>query len=112
MKQHGIKENFRVSVYPRGMTDFGGISVGRGLFYGYDKDGKARWEKDMETRCEEIANAIRRHVDSISGVHVEWDSDPVCSHCGSRWTELTDRYNGGCCDKDEECNPDRETENV
>jgi hypothetical protein len=94
------------------MTNFGGISTSRGLFYGNDEAGQRRWEKDMQQRCEAIADQVRRHVDDVGYVSVEWESSPVCSHCGSRWTEISDRYNGGCCDKDEEANPDQETASV
>jgi hypothetical protein len=43
---------------------------------------------------------IRRHVDEVGSVYVESDANPVCSHCGASWTEGSDPYNGGCCDKD------------
>lgn len=47
----------------------------------------------------------RDYVLDIGG-HVQ--SDYVCEHCGYRWTEKSTTYNGGCCDKDEEANPERE----
>lgn len=30
-----------------------------------------------------------------------------CEHCGSRWTEASRTYNGGCCDKDQETEDQR-----
>jgi len=50
--------------------------------------------------CEEIAAAIRRHVDDVGSVRVVRDSRDVCSFCGCDWTELSEEYNGGCCDED------------
>lgn len=36
------------------------------------------------------------------------ESDAVCEHCGYRWTEKSPDYNGGCCAKDEDANPEQE----
>lgn len=60
--------------------------------------------------AEDIAEQIRRHVDGIAanGVQVTWDASYVCEHCGHAWTEDSDTYNGGCCDKDLESAPDDE----
>lgn len=55
--------------------------------------------------CEEIATAIRRHVDDIEGATVEFDTEATCSHCGATWTEDSNTYNGGCCADDEKNNP-------
>lgn len=56
--------------------------------------------------CDDIAQAIRRHVDDVAAANVEWDTNPVCEYCGERWTETSEIYNGGCCDKDEEHRPE------
>lgn len=101
-KKAGPKDNFRVTVEPRSMTDFGGISTGRWMFYSNDEEGNKRWERDMQERCEEIAAEIKRHVDNVRSVWVEFDSSPICSHCGAHWTEDSNDYNGGCCDADQE----------
>ncbi len=91
------RENFRIEVTPRSAGDFGFASV----------SGMQRSEAEAERLCEDIAEQIRRHVDELPsrhmsrqrGVYVMWDSKPICSHCGSAWTE-EGPYNGGCCDKD------------
>lgn len=105
-KIQGPRDNFRIVVNPRSMTDFGMASFSRSFLYKSDRDGQASWEKDMIDRCNEIAADIRRHVDNVSRVSVEWDQEAVCEHCGSRWTEDSTMYNGGCCGKDEANNPE------
>jgi hypothetical protein len=60
-----------------------------------------RWK----SACEDVADQIRRHVDGINpkyGVSVVWKTEKVCEHCGSKWTEDSNEYNGGCCAKDVE----------
>lgn len=99
------KTNFRVVVYPCGLADFGFMRTSDDFLYGRGPDAAARIEKEYQGRCEEMAADIRRHVDSVGGVEIEFDQEPVCEHCGSGWTEDSDTYNGGCCSKDEEGNP-------
>ena len=36
----------------------------------------------------------------------EIETQAVYEHCRMRWTESNAAYNGGCCDKDEEHNPE------
>lgn len=98
MSKLNRRTNFRVEVRPRSPGDFGFASI----------SGIEQSEREWERDCEAIAEQIRRHVDGLSsswrgsdrGVTVEWDNEPVCSHCGSTWTEDHDRHNGGCCDED------------
>lgn len=104
-KTIGARENFRVEVTPRGLGDFGSISVGTGLIYGRGPDAKRRIERDEQERCNEIANAIKRHVDNVYSAEVKFDKGYVCGHCGKDWTEDSTEYNGGCCDADEANNP-------
>ena len=103
-KKPGPKENFRVIVEPRDMTNFGSVQVSRGMLYS-GEDAQQRWERDMQARCEEIAADIKRHADNVASAWVEFDQEPVCEHCGDAWSEDNDTYNGGCCEKDEAANP-------
>jgi hypothetical protein len=62
---------------------------------------------------DDMAAAVRRHVDCVWTVGVEWDTRPVCSHCGYEWETVTaddlanrpDDYEGMaldepvCCEK-------------
>lgn len=100
------KTNFRVVVYPRGLADFGWMRSSDGFIYGRGPEAAARIEKEYEGRCRDICDDIRRHVDSVGSTDVEFDQTPICEHCGSDWTEASDTYNGGCCQKDEDGNPD------
>lgn len=98
----GKKENFRVVVEPRRLGDIGFMSISDRMACGNDE---SRIEREYESRCEEISQQIKRHVDNVSSAYVEFDRAPVCEHCGSMWTETSETYNGGCCNKDEEANP-------
>jgi len=97
MGQKSQRTNFRVEVTPRDPGDFGFARIG----------GQTRSEEESERLCESIASDIRRHVDDLQsfgnrGVSVRWDSEMVCEHCGSGWTETDRNYNGGCCKEDED----------
>ncbi len=88
------KINFRVEVYSdtyrsRTMTD-------------------EEFEKECAKDCRSIEAEIKRHVDN-GGVVVKYDTEKNCEHCGYAWTEESTVYNGGCCDKDEENNPNPTT---
>ena len=76
--------NFRVEVFP--------------------EDGHWRRKSVQEQRkdCDWIIDEIRRHVDGIGRIDEACDTLDTCSHCGARWTEDSDYYNGGCCDADQE----------
>lgn len=106
-KKLGAKDNFRVVVEPRSMTDFGGFRCGRGFIYGDGAEAQARWERDMQDRCSEIAADIKRHVDNVGSVSIEFDRSHVCEHCGWVWTEEGSDYNGGCCEKDQAAEDER-----
>jgi len=80
---------------------------------GYSGDGKKTFAEKMRAReadgkrtAESIFNDVRRHIDDIGDVYVQSDDASRCEYCGSGWTEESTTYNGGCCDKDEEGNPD------
>lgn len=102
----GPKTNFRVVVEPRGLGDFGFIKTSDAFAYGRGPEAQARIEREYEGRCKEIASEIKRHVDNVGYAGVEFDQEKVCEHCGSIWTEASQVYNGGCCSKDEENNPE------
>jgi len=100
MKTLGIKENFRVVIYPRRLGDLGGISCSDSFLYS-GPDAQRNMERDYKERCEEIAAQALRHCDNMGSVSVEFDQESVCEHCGAAWTEKDNDYNGGCCEKDE-----------
>ncbi|MHA1916271.1 MAG: hypothetical protein ACW97V_18120 [Promethearchaeota archaeon] len=55
-------------------------------------------EKEYENRCNEIIEQVKRHVDNIGAVHIDFDSEYSCEYCGSTWEE---DENGMpmCCDE-------------
>ncbi len=66
-------------------------------------------ESELKISCEQISEQIRRHVDDINPPRVAWDTNHVCEHCNSKWTEDSSDYNGGCCDRDEASAPKSES---
>ena len=81
------KENFRLVVEPR---------------TGYV------WQptpKDFEAICETIRAEIKRHVNDVGYIGIEYDMPAICEFCGHSWTEDSTTFNGGCCDKDLEAEP-------
>ncbi len=106
MSKKVIRENYRVEVSPIDLGDFGVFRI---------RGGAERTEEQAKSACEDIAQQIRRHVEGLGthgnkGVNVLCDALPVCEHCGAKWTEGDDTYNGGCCKKDQEheCDEDHE----
>lgn len=77
---------------------------------GKNDEINARFEKRAQSQCQDIMDEIRRHVDNVESVHMEWETEDVCSHCGDYWLEKSDQYNGGCCDEDENNNPENQKE--
>ena len=65
-------------------------------------DRRIRHYRDM---CDQIAASVKRHVDDVSDATVVPEVENVCEYCGYPWTENTNDYNGGCCDKDQENEP-------
>lgn len=97
MKKVNGYENYRVVIHPRSLGDFGSVSMSDSLVASGEADRQAQYRE----RCHEIAADVRRHVNNVGIVSVEFDTLAVCTHCGSSWTEESDTYSGGCCDQDE-----------
>jgi hypothetical protein len=57
--------------------------------------------------CEELKTQIKRHCDDVGWIVIEEVTEPVCSFCGGKWTEDSDTYNDGCCEDDEQNNPEK-----
>lgn len=102
MKKLERKSNFHIVVYPRRLGNLGCMRVP-------DSAVSSDIESDYLDRCKEIADAIKRHADNVGETEIKYDQLYVCEHCGNQWTEDSDTYNGGCCDKDEENNPCKES---
>lgn len=75
---------------------------------GSDVSGSEAYEK-MESLGKSIKRALGQYEDSAKDFEVRLVSEPRCEHCGSRWTEKSSDYNGGCCDADQSAEDERET---
>ena len=84
-------ENHRVTVYPESP------------WIATNEETRLRHLREL---CADIAKEVRRHIDHVGVVLVEFDTVKTCEHCGSAWTEDSAEYNGGCCDKDEAAKPE------
>ena len=75
-------------------------------------EGEAH-EKANRRVLDEIEALITRHVAPRSPVNFafrrEAERDYRCEFCNTPWTEKSETYNGGCCARDEECNPENAT---
>lgn len=58
--------------------------------------------KQWISAAKDVADQIKRHVDGVSSITIEPDTDEVCEFCGYNWTEGDSPHNGGCCEKDAE----------
>lgn len=65
----------------------------------------APYPDQLKSRAESIVADIKRHVDDVGYAEVVPEVVHQCEFCGYNWTEESDTYNGGCCDEDEENNP-------
>lgn len=100
---NGVPTNYRVVVEPRRLGSMGFISMSDEMAYGSPEKVASAYAD----RCRDIADAIRRHVDDVADVVIEFDTNQVCEHCGERWYERSESYNGGCCEKDQEAEDSR-----
>lgn len=62
------KSNFRVVVEPE--THIFGFKLS---------------DDTIQRNLKEIKEQIKRHVDNISYVNIEWDTEAKCSYCGLSW---------------------------
>lgn len=56
--------------------------------------------KAYKERCDEILADIRRHVNNVGTAYIEIETEEICEYCGYPWTEDSEEFNGGCCEKD------------
>jgi hypothetical protein len=80
------KTGFHLIVEPRRLGDLGSARMSDSLIAGSD----AQIEAEYHERCEEIASEIRRHVRNVAWIHIEHDTEEICSFCNYRWEVSTD----------------------
>jgi hypothetical protein len=86
------KSNFRVLVEPKRLGDYGSIRTSDSFLRKPEQI-----EKDYQRRCDDIVDQIKRHVDEVGDVSVDFDTESVCSHCGREWEE-DENGEPVCCD--------------
>ena len=89
MGKYTDREDYRVVVIPRQPGDYGIARVG-----GIERDHK-QWLSMME----EIKRGIKRHVDDVGGIYLEWDEIVYCDHCHLRWEEDPETGEPYCCNE-------------
>lgn len=52
-------------------------------------------------RTKDAVDQIKRHVDGIHDIKIEFDEPAECDNCRADWIGLSSTYNGGCCHADE-----------
>ena len=70
----------------------------------FEKDPQKRHQA-INRHSEDIVSSIKRHVDDIRSAHVEHEYESQCEYCDAVWSEESETFNGGCCDKDMENEP-------
>ena len=89
-----LSYSVEVNPAPLGRFVYGGVSDRL-----IESDDAKRLKLYRE-RCEEIIADIKRHVNDVGCVALSADTENVCEYCGDVWTEKSQTYNGGCCDRD------------
>lgn len=82
--------------------------------FGYARmSGFARTPEELEADLEKLARAaktrLNKYDDEFGGAHVVMGRESQCEFCGSRWTEDSPSYNGGCCAADVEAEEVRQS---
>lgn len=78
-----IESNFRVTIEPRRLGDYGWAIVS-------DRMVSDNIAKEYRERCEEIVADAKRHCNNVGRAYVECDTEFRCSHCGRIWDESQD----------------------
>lgn len=75
------KSNYRVVIEPK--THIYGISLSQSTV-------------DMDLK--EIVEQVKRHVDNVHSVYIDYDKEDVCSDCGREWELDEETGEPTCCD--------------
>lgn len=101
-RTEGEIHDFRVEIPLKRLGDLGCAKISD---YMYEPDYNRRIA-ELKDRAKETADAVNQlRLPYAHPAYPAWSTKFVCEHCNSNWTERSETYNGGCCDKDEEANP-------
>ena len=70
------------------------------------QDDPLKQHRRLIAACADIVRKVKRHVDGVDSVRYAYDTNYICSDCGSHWTEDSDTFNGGCCRADIKHDPE------
>lgn len=76
------KTNFRVVVEPK--------THGFSIRYS---------DSTIESDCKEMVDQIKRHVDNVDRVYMDFDTEITCSYCGYEWELDKETGEPTCCNK-------------
>jgi len=66
----------------------------------------SKTHQDKLNELKDMMKQIIRYIDGIdsrgNNIDVCDDTVHICEFCGAKWTETSNTFNGGCCDKDME----------
>lgn len=102
MKIKGPKENIRVKVNIKPYLPESWYYRN----YNSQTIAQQKFEKDMMATAQRVIDDVKRHIDDIEDLEIDYDQKFICEYCGCVWGEKSNTYNGGCCYKDEENNPE------
>ena len=88
------KDNYRVIIEPRGLGNYGFASISD---HAIEPDETKRNQRYKEL-CEEIVDDVKRHVDSVGSVYVDFDTTEICEYWGYEW-ETDENGCPVCCQK-------------
>jgi hypothetical protein len=95
-KKH--ESNFRITIEPRGLGDYGYASFSPRLFYGDGPEAEKLMQEELMRRCKDIVEQVKRHVDGIGWVGIENDEEQQCPFCNYNWENACDENGApGCC---------------
>jgi hypothetical protein len=97
-----FRDNYRIVIEP---DSIGNMGICRMSDYFIEPDPIKRAKRYKEA-CEDILKDCKKHIDNVGNIFIESDIIESCEYCNAGWTEESPYYNGGCCIKDIENNPD------
>jgi hypothetical protein len=90
-----ITENYRVIIYPRSIGDFGWASISPQAI----EPNYIKRQEMYKDKCEEIIDDVKRHVNNVGSVNIEYDSREICEFCKSDWEQDEVTGEPQCCVK-------------
>ena len=88
------KDNYRVVIEPKRLGDYGIVSM-PDYFIESDENKRNLRYKEL---CDKIVEDVRRHVDNVGNIYIDFDTEEICEYCGLTW-ETDENGCPVCCQK-------------